>query len=61
VIQWILITFVARFPHIFIYTFGAEKMLENQYSYIAAGAIIAVVVYLAVAMLIKKKTVNSGE
>ena len=36
-------------------------MLENQYSYIAAGAIIAVVVYLAVAMLIKKKTVNSGE
>ena len=61
VIQWILITFVARFPHIFIYTFGAEKMLENQYSYIAAGAIIAVVVYLTVAMLIKKKTVNSGE
>ena len=61
-IQWILITFVARFPHIFIYTLGAEKMLESQYSYIVAGGIIAIVVYLFVAMLINnKRRDNSGK
>ena len=52
---WVIITFIARFPHIFIYTFGGEKLLSNQYGVIIAGAIIAVVVYFVVIVYLKKK------
>ena len=54
-IKWIIITFVARFPHIFIYTFGGEKLLSDQYGVIIAGAAIAAVVYLFVVVYLKRK------
>lgn len=55
IIKWFLITFIARFPHIFIYTFGGEKLLSNQYGVIIFGAVVAIVVYLGVAVYLKKK------
>ncbi len=54
-IKWIRITFVARFPHIFIYTFGGEMLLADRYGVIIAGAIIATIVYFGVAVYLKKK------
>ena len=54
-LTWILLTFVARFPHIFIYTFGGEKLLSNQYGVIIAGAVFAVLVYILVVVFLKKK------
>jgi uncharacterized membrane protein YdjX (TVP38/TMEM64 family) len=54
-IKWIIITFVARFPHIFIYTFGGEMLLADRYGVIIAGAIIATIVYFGVAVYLKKK------
>ena len=61
-VRWIIITLVARFPHIFIYTFGGEKLLSNPYGVIIAGAAIAAVVYLfAVVYLKRKRRKNTGE
>ena len=54
-IKWIIITFIARFPHIFIYTYGGEMLVSNQYGVIIAGAAIAVVVYLFVLLYLRKK------
>jgi uncharacterized membrane protein YdjX (TVP38/TMEM64 family) len=54
-IKWIIITFVARFPHIFIYTFGGEMILADQYGVIIAGAVFAIIVYSIVAVFLKKK------
>ncbi len=54
-IKWILITFIARFPHIFIYTFGGEKLVSNQYGVLLVGVAIAAVVYLGVAIVLKQK------
>lgn len=54
VIMWLLITFVARFPHIFLYTFSAEKMIDQQYGLFVLGAVIAVLVYLVVVVYLKK-------
>ena len=58
--KWFVITFIARFPHIFIYTYGGEMLVSNQYGVIIAGAAIAVVVYLFVVMYLKKKHKNTG-
>ena len=55
---WIILTFVARFPHIFIYTIGAEKMLEHQYGYLVIGAAIATIVYIVVAIILKQRKKN---
>ncbi|WP_026493427.1 TVP38/TMEM64 family protein [Butyrivibrio sp. XPD2002] len=54
VMTWMIITFIARFPQIFLYTYGAEKVLENQYGYIIAGGIFATLVYLVLVLHIKK-------
>lgn len=54
-LSWIIITFIARFPHIFIYTYGGEKLLSNQYGVIIAGATVAVVVYIFVLFYIRKR------
>lgn len=54
-IKWIIITFIARFPHIFIYTFGGEKLLSNQYGVIIFGAVVAVVVYVGVVIYLRKQ------
>jgi uncharacterized membrane protein YdjX (TVP38/TMEM64 family) len=57
-LQWMIITYIARFPHIFIYTYGAEKVLDNQYGFIIAGAIIATAVYAVVMIRLKKSGKN---
>ena len=54
-VTWILITFLARFPHIFLYTFGGEKLLAKQYGVLLAGAAFAALVYLAAVMYLKRK------
>lgn len=53
--EWIIITFIARFAHIFIYTMGAEKLLDNQYAFIIAGIIIFAAVYIGLAIILKMK------
>jgi len=45
---WILLTFIFRFPHIFVYTFGGAMILQKNYVILIAGAIFAVLVYAAV-------------
>ncbi len=57
--KWIMITFIARFPHIFIYTFGGEMLLSDRYGIIIAGAVIAIIVYFVVAVYLKKKHLNA--
>ena len=57
---WFLITFIARFPHIFIYTFGGEMLVSNQYGIIITGAVIAIIVYVFVVIFLKKRG-KSGE
>ena len=59
VVEWILITFIARFPHIFLYTYSAEKMIDQQYGLFIIGAVIAVLVYLVVAIDLKRKNTKS--
>lgn len=54
VIEWFIITFIARFPHIFLYTLSAEKMIDNQYGFFIIGAVIAILVYLVVAIYLKR-------
>ena len=55
VLAWMTITFIARFSQIFLYTYGAEKVLENQYGYIIGGGIFATLVYLVLVLHIKKR------
>ncbi|MCR5403665.1 MAG: VTT domain-containing protein [Butyrivibrio sp.] len=56
--KWVIITFLARFPHIFIYTFGGEMIMDNQYGILVVGVVLAIVVYLVVAIYLKKKHLN---
>ncbi len=60
VIMWIIITFIARFPHIFIYTYGGEKLLSNQYGILIAGGVFAVVLYAVVLVILKKMKKKSN-
>lgn len=55
VLKWVLITFICRFPHIFVYTFGGAMLLENNYGVIIAGAAFAILVYMIVFLRLKKK------
>ncbi len=57
---WLIITFVTRFPHIFLYTFGGEMLVSNQYGVLVVGAAIAVVVYLIVAIYLKRMQQQEG-
>ncbi len=58
--KWLLITFVARFPHIFLYTFGGELLVSNQYGILVAGAVFATVVYLVVVIYLRRKQCNEN-
>ena len=55
-LSWILMTFICRFPHIFVYTFGGQKLLEQQYGILVFGAVFAILVYAIVLLRIKKKS-----
>ena len=58
--KWLLITFVARFPHIFLYTFGGELLVSNQYGILVAGAVFATIVYLVVVIYLRRKQCNEN-
>lgn len=57
-LKWVIITFIARFPHIFLYTYGGEKLMSNQYGLLIAGGIFAVILYAFVIVFLKKKKKN---
>lgn len=52
--MWLVITFIARFPHIFLYTFGGEKLMSNSYGILIAGGVFAVILYAVVLVILKK-------
>lgn len=52
---WILITFICRFPHIFVYTLGGAMIMEKNYAVIIGGATFAVLVYIVVFVYLRKK------
>ena len=54
---WIILTYVFRFPHIFVYTFGGELLMEKNYAILIAGAAFAILVYLGLMLYLKKKKV----
>ncbi len=53
-ITWIILTYLFRFPHIFIYTFGGAMILEKNYTALAAGASFAVLVYILLMIFLRK-------
>lgn len=59
-LKWMIITFIARFPHIFLYTYGGEKLMSNQYGLLLVGGIVAVLVYILALHYIKKRHKNSS-
>ena len=58
-LQWIPITFICRFPHIFVYTFGGAMLLQKNYTVLIIGATFAVVLYGAIMLYIKKTRLNN--
>lgn len=54
---WIILTYIFRFPHIFVYTFGGELLMEKNYAVLIAGAIFAILVYSGLMVYLKKKEV----
>ena len=54
---WIILTYVFRFPHIFVYTFGGELLMEKNYAILIAGAAFAILVYFGLMLYLKKKKV----
>ena len=54
---WIILTYVFRFPHIFVYTFGGELLMEKNYAILIAGAAFAILVYLGLMLHLKKEKV----
>lgn len=61
VIEWIVITFLARFAHIFLYTLSGEKLVTNNYGLLILGGVIAVVVYLVMTIHVKRTKENDGK
>ena len=57
---WMIITFIARFPHIFLYTFVGEKLLSNQDGIIIGGGVFAPVLYAGMLIVLKKMKDNNG-
>ncbi|MCR5102762.1 MAG: VTT domain-containing protein [Butyrivibrio sp.] len=52
--EWFIITFIARFPSIILYTYGGEKIMSNQYAILIIGGIFAALVYVVAAVYVKK-------
>ncbi|WP_029230680.1 TVP38/TMEM64 family protein [Butyrivibrio sp. VCB2006] len=55
---WILLTFICRFPHIFIYTFGGAMILEKNYAVLIAGGSFAVLVYVVLMIYLRKNKLS---
>lgn len=54
-LMWIPITFIARFPHIFLYTYGGEQLMANKYMILILGGAFATLVYAVVVVWLQKK------
>ena len=53
--QWMIITFICRFPNIVLYSISAERMADNSYALFVIGAVLAVVVYIVAAVYLRAK------
>ncbi len=60
-ITFMIITFIARFPHIFLYTFGGSMLVEKQYGVLIIGATFAVLLYAGLTIYLKKKKSASSK
>jgi uncharacterized membrane protein YdjX (TVP38/TMEM64 family) len=58
-LQWIPITFICRFPHIFVYTFGGAMLLQKNYTVLIIGATFAVLLYAGIMLYIRKTRLNN--
>lgn len=58
-LKWFIITFICRFPHIFLYCFGGSLLLQKNYWVIICGGAFAVLVY-GVLMIYLKKTKSTS-
>ncbi|WP_035769163.1 TVP38/TMEM64 family protein [Butyrivibrio sp. NC2002] len=54
-IQWILITFIARFPHILIYTTAGRQLTTQKYGSFIFGAVFATLSYVIMFFVLKRK------
>lgn len=54
VLTWILITFVMRFPNIFLYSFGGNQIQQQQYGVLIIGTTLAVLFYVFIFFKMKK-------
>ncbi|WP_026526754.1 TVP38/TMEM64 family protein [Butyrivibrio sp. VCD2006] len=54
-LKWIIITFITRFPHIFIYAYGGEAITEHSYIALFVGGTIAVIVYVITFFYIRSR------
>lgn len=54
-LKWFIITFLARFPHIFIYAYGGEAITQHSYIALFVGGGVAVVVYVITFFYIRAK------
>lgn len=54
-VVWMLLTFIFRFPHIFLYTYGGAMLISHQYSLLIVGALIATIVYVVALLFVKKE------
>ncbi len=60
--QWFAITFLCRFPNIFLYSFSGKKIGEKQYGIFIVGAAVAVLFYVVgLIYLRRKKLANKQE
>ncbi len=60
-ITFMIITFIARFPHIFLYTFGGAMLVEKQYGILIIGAVFAILLYAGLTLYLKKKKSASSK
>ncbi|WP_408071246.1 TVP38/TMEM64 family protein [Butyrivibrio sp. JL13D10] len=54
VLTWIIITFVMRFPNIFLYSLGGNKIQQQQYGVLIIGTAAAVLFYVVIFFRMKK-------
>jgi len=54
ILEWMIITFVARFWQIFLYTCGGHSLVNDQYIIIVAGSIFAAIVYVGALFYVKR-------
>ncbi len=59
-ITWIILTFIFRFPHIFVYTFSGSQLEAHNYVVMIAAIIFAIILYAGVAVYLKKTKNKRG-